>query len=206
MTSAIDPTTPVYGNPTTESVRDNFAAAKAEIEDLQDVDVDLDARVTALEGGGGGGGGGGMAQQVIYSTGALWTGSTPMPADDTIPQITEGAQFAALAITPADAASILEIEAVINASPGTSSAVTIATFVDTTADAIAAQSLSIVQDYGSIIVLKAYISAGSTTERTYQLRIGQSASGTVSINGWASARKLGGAYRSIFTVKEWTPA
>lgn len=35
MTSAIDATKPVTGNPTTQSVRDNFAAAKSEIEAIQ---------------------------------------------------------------------------------------------------------------------------------------------------------------------------
>lgn len=35
MTSAIDPTKPVFGTPTTQSVRDNFSAAKSEIESLQ---------------------------------------------------------------------------------------------------------------------------------------------------------------------------
>lgn len=35
MTSAIDVTKPTTGNPTTESVRQNFAAAKAEIEAIQ---------------------------------------------------------------------------------------------------------------------------------------------------------------------------
>lgn len=35
MTSAIDVTKPTTGNPTTESVRQNFAAAKDEIEELQ---------------------------------------------------------------------------------------------------------------------------------------------------------------------------
>jgi hypothetical protein len=35
MTSAINPANPVYGNPTTKSVRDNFAIAKQEITDLQ---------------------------------------------------------------------------------------------------------------------------------------------------------------------------
>ena len=35
MTSSIDPTVPVAGNPTTASVRENFAAAKAEIQELQ---------------------------------------------------------------------------------------------------------------------------------------------------------------------------
>lgn len=35
MASAIDPTKPTTGNPTTKSVRDNFAAAKTEIEEIQ---------------------------------------------------------------------------------------------------------------------------------------------------------------------------
>ena len=35
MTSAIDPSKPVAGNPTTQSVRDNFTASKSEIEALQ---------------------------------------------------------------------------------------------------------------------------------------------------------------------------
>src|SRR5262245_4636584 len=35
MASAIDATKPVQGSPTTQSVRDNFAAAKSEIELLQ---------------------------------------------------------------------------------------------------------------------------------------------------------------------------
>ena len=35
MASSIDPTKPIVGTPTTASVRDNFAAAKAEIEALQ---------------------------------------------------------------------------------------------------------------------------------------------------------------------------
>lgn len=39
--SAIDPQFPVYGNPTTQSVRDNFQAAKDEIEALQLGKLDL---------------------------------------------------------------------------------------------------------------------------------------------------------------------
>jgi hypothetical protein len=37
MTSAIDPTKPITTSPTTQSVRDNFQAAKDEIEELQDI-------------------------------------------------------------------------------------------------------------------------------------------------------------------------
>jgi hypothetical protein len=39
--SNIDPTFPVFGSPTTASVRDNFAAAQSEIEALQAGKLDL---------------------------------------------------------------------------------------------------------------------------------------------------------------------
>jgi hypothetical protein len=39
MTSSVDPTVPVAGNPTTQSVRDNFLATKSELEALQAADV-----------------------------------------------------------------------------------------------------------------------------------------------------------------------
>ena len=41
MASQIDPQYPVYGTPTTVSVRNNFVAAKAEIEELQAGKLDL---------------------------------------------------------------------------------------------------------------------------------------------------------------------
>lgn len=52
MASAIDATKPVAGNPTTQSVRDNFLAAKTEIEALQglfaEISETIDDRVAAL--------------------------------------------------------------------------------------------------------------------------------------------------------------
>jgi len=47
MTSQVDPSVPVQGNPTTQSMRDNFAVIKDEIEDLQN-------DIAALPPGGGG--------------------------------------------------------------------------------------------------------------------------------------------------------
>jgi hypothetical protein len=43
--SAINPSYPVYGTPTTVTVRNNFQAAKDEIEDLQDEKLDLSGGV-----------------------------------------------------------------------------------------------------------------------------------------------------------------
>jgi hypothetical protein len=50
MTSAIDPLKPITGTPTTQSVRDNFTAAKSEIEFLQGVTGFADYNDTATAG------------------------------------------------------------------------------------------------------------------------------------------------------------
>jgi hypothetical protein len=57
MASAIDPTKPVTGNPTTQSVRTNFATAKAEIEALQNA-LTTSADITSVVAGHGLAGGG----------------------------------------------------------------------------------------------------------------------------------------------------
>jgi hypothetical protein len=47
--SLIDPTVPIFGNPTTESVRTNFARAKSELETLETSVAALQVDVTAVE-------------------------------------------------------------------------------------------------------------------------------------------------------------
>ncbi len=47
MASNIDPSQPISGSPTTQSVRDNFAAAQLEIGELQNADAALVVRVDA---------------------------------------------------------------------------------------------------------------------------------------------------------------
>lgn len=49
MASQIDPSKPTSGHATTEDVRDNFTAAKAEIEALQGIIVQMDQDVVALQ-------------------------------------------------------------------------------------------------------------------------------------------------------------
>ena len=52
---------------------------------------------------------GGVVQTVSTQTGAVATGSTVMPSDNSIPQITEGTQFLSRTITPTSATNILSI-------------------------------------------------------------------------------------------------
>ena len=72
------------------------------------------------------------------SDGAVNTGTTLMPLDDTIPQNTEGDEYMTLSITPTDADNLLEIEAVGNFSHSAAGRwLLMALFQDSDADALA---------------------------------------------------------------------
>ena len=57
---------------------------------------------------------GSVLQVVNTMNGAVATGTTIIPQDNTIPQITEGTEFMTLAITPTSATSQLRIDVVVN--------------------------------------------------------------------------------------------
>jgi hypothetical protein len=85
------------------------------------------------------GGSGAIVQVVNTQTGAMATGSTTIPHDDSIPQNTEGDEYMTLAITPTSATNKLRIEVAAQLSPsGGSTVITVALFQDSTADALAA--------------------------------------------------------------------
>jgi hypothetical protein len=52
-----------------------------------------------------------IAQELVSETGAVATGTTQIPIDDTIPQNTEGDQYLSLAITPTNALSTFKVRA-----------------------------------------------------------------------------------------------
>lgn len=146
-----------------------------------------------------------LAQVVSYSTNAYASGSTVIPVDDTIPQITEGDQYLSLSITPTNAASTLEIT--VEATFGSPSSVWIssALFVVGTADAIRSR-LGYLNSAATVLPLDMThsVSAGSTTARTYTVRAGAHTAATVGING-SSSRIQGGALTSKITIKEYLP-
>ena len=61
-----------------------------------------------------------VIQYAYNQTGAVATGTTNFPEDDTIPQITEGDEFLTQAITPKSASSTISIEVHIFYSQSTS--------------------------------------------------------------------------------------
>lgn len=148
--------------------------------------------------------GGQVVQVVNTQTGAVATGTTTIPMDDTIPQNAEGDEYMTLAITPTNAAHKLQIDVVINIANGTNARYQIAAlFQDTTADALAAVS-HFSATGGEIVNLKFthYITAGTTSATTFKVRAGGHAAGTTTFNGHTAARKFGGVYASSITITE----
>ena len=149
--------------------------------------------------------GGKIVQVVNVQTGAVATGTTVMPFDDTIPQITEGDQYMSLAITPTSATNKLRIDVCTSIAPNANIISTVALFVGTTANALAA----ILGNYhganvGSIHIdnFSHYMTAGATTELTFRVRSGGHASNTTTFNGRAGGRYLGGVAASSITITE----
>lgn len=147
-----------------------------------------------------------VVKQVRTSSVATDSTSTAMPADDTIPQNTEGKELFSLAITPSNTNNILLIQAVVNVSVATTQQCALALFQDSTAGALAAQAYTCVS--GGLIYqasFQYYMVAGTTSATTFKLRYGVSAGGTAYINQSAGGRLYGGVAFCSMTITELTP-
>jgi hypothetical protein len=147
----------------------------------------------------------GQAIQIVSTiTGALGTGTTTMPLDDTIPQNTEGDQYMSLAITPTSATNKLVIEVTAVCSNSAASTKNLALFQDSTANALAA-----ISEYNGIgtgtdtMSLNYVMAAGTTSATTFKVRIGSDSAGTITFNGFSGQRKMGGVYASSIIITEF---
>ena len=149
-----------------------------------------------------------VVQVVNTQTGAMSTGTTIIPLDDTIPQNTEGDQVMSLSITPTDVNNKLLIQVVVYCTASVSNWVTAALFQDSVANALAA--FANYQNIGTganTIAFNHYMTAGTTSATTFKVRIGRDASGgsTVTFNGMSGARFFGGVMASSITITELLP-
>jgi len=133
------------------------------------------------------------------------TGTTTIPLDDTIPQITEGTEFMTQAIVPKGAPNLLKVttDAQLSSSTGPSN-ILWALFRDSTADAFYA---GIVTSAGATYNYRAVetpapVVAASTASTTFRFRVGPDGAATITFNGSGAARKLGTANKSSILVEE----
>ena len=149
----------------------------------------------------------GSAVQVVnVQTGALVTGSTTIPVDDTIPQKTEGIEMFTLAITPTNASNKLHIQIVWNGNRANALYnIAVALFQDDTAGALAAAVDRAQNQTRSEqnITLNHFMTAGTTSETTFKVRAGASTSGgVVRMNVQGTSRSMGGVMASGMTITE----
>lgn len=148
-----------------------------------------------------------VVQCVRAQTGAVLTATAQIPLDDTIPQITEGAEVLTVAITPTNAANILLVEAVLQGSINTSNrAFSVAVFRDAVANALSANTAPVASSNLPVMCsCVATDTAGSTAATTFRMRAGPGSANTLTVNGSNGTRRFGGVNHSSIVVWELTP-
>ena len=143
-----------------------------------------------------------VSTMVVSST----SGSTTIPIDDTIPQITEGNEFMTLAITPTSASTKLQIDVQIQITNGTADVhLMTALFQDSTAGALAASSHNangIGSNQHVPMHLSHVMTSGTTSSTTFKVRSGAN-SGTTYFNSRSGGREFGGVLTSSIVITEY---
>lgn len=146
---------------------------------------------------------GDIVQVVNTETGAVATGTTTMPTDDTIPQNTEGDEYITLSITPTNASNYLQIEFVGMFGNSVTCNFAVALFQDSTANALAATgNYALTGTEHNIFTLKHRMLAGTTSATTFKIRAGGNNPGTTTFNGISGTRYFGGVNASSITITE----
>jgi hypothetical protein len=144
-----------------------------------------------------------VVQVVNFHTGATASGTTQIPSDDTIPQITEGDQYMSLSITPQNANNYLKIDVVFIGTASVTARVTAALFQDSNVNALAAAGVisDTGQGYQAPNCFSYYMNAGTTSPITFTVRAGADNPATIDFNG-VSGRQYGGVCASSITITE----
>lgn len=148
-----------------------------------------------------------VVQRVYTSTGAVATGTTVIPFDDTIPQITEGDEFITRSITPSNTNNILEIyvKTTVSSSQVGAHGVIMALFQDSTANALSVNYVTAAgTGYRVTSIIKHTMVAGTTSSTTFRMRAGGGGAGTTTINGSVGNREFGGVSNTTMVVTEYT--
>ena len=143
-----------------------------------------------------------VLQVANYQTGAFASGTTIIPADDTIPQITEGDQYMSLAFTPISATSRLIIDVALVGSNTLISTLIMALFEGIAPNALAVVVETMGANYTSTLSLTHEMGSVGTSELTFKVRAGRNLTGTTYFNGASGARLFGGVAASSITITE----
>lgn len=128
--------------------------------------------------------------------------ATLIPADDTIPQISEGVQIVSVSITPKSVTNKLRCRFRGQCSLSALGAASAALFVNSAANAVHAVAVSVTAAaYSHILALEHEFVPGATTLQTLAIRVGPS-NNILRMNGQTSGRLFGGVAISTLVVEE----
>jgi hypothetical protein len=148
---------------------------------------------------------GGVVQRVEATPFTTYSSdsSGSLPIDDTIPQKTEGNAYVSVSITPKSSTNRLVIKGIAHIGGNGADTVCV-TLVDTAInDCLAAVVTTLGgANYHASVPIEHELEAGSTSARTYQLRIGAGAGKTFFVNGGTSTRLFGGKMGCRLWVEE----
>ncbi len=145
-----------------------------------------------------------ILQMVSNEHGNFLTGTTIIPFDDTIPQITEGNEFLTISITPKSNNSTLVIEGIVNL--GFNGATTLIGCLFLTGENNALDVKGGFVGTGATQVVTLPLSSNynntDTNTKIFTIRGGGNKSGTCYNNGSAASRRFGGAYKTSIRITE----
>jgi hypothetical protein len=136
-------------------------------------------------------------------TATVATGTTTIPADNTIPQNTEGDQYMTISLTPTAFCNLIEITAQGVFANSAATGEVMALFQDSTANALAATAQHVPAG-GNVIslCLEHTMLANTVSSTTFAIRAGGNGAGTTTFNGSAGAQLYGGVSASFIKVRE----
>lgn len=144
-----------------------------------------------------------IVQRQTLIDGALATGTTTTPLDDSIPQNTEGTQVASLAITPTLKANVLSLSHAADYASSAAVQVIVSLFQDSTANALVAKCAKITAAGDDQVIPIAYdMIAATNASTTFKVRAGPSSAATITYNGSAGARLFGGVNTARLEIVE----
>lgn len=146
-----------------------------------------------------------MVQRQRNATGAVNTGTTTTSQADSVPTNAQGTQFMSQAVVPTSSANLLVIEHVGHYGEGSTAAELIAILLqDSTVNALASTITLLVNQPNNIVQIRLYhvMQAGIIVATTFKINVGSTGAGTLTFNGIASGRVLGGNLASYLEVSE----
>ena len=150
----------------------------------------------------------GIAVQNVYaSSGSVMTGTTVIPLDNTIPQITEGVEYLTATITPKSTTNRLVIQATIPITYSVTANLIACIFQDANANALlTGWNFTGTAGAPSLITLTHEMAAGTTSATTFRLRAGSNSAGTATINGSGGVAFFGGTLKTEINITEYKSA